>query len=187
MERGEQPIDTQSVNKSTRVVRYLGTLAKQLIDSDLQNTLAAQTSFIGAKRIALTGYKQLFEDWLPFYWGLKVSAGHEDSVATSNDDGVAPTKVGPGNDGKNAAHSGEALQRLLLRIMSTLDDTCIIKRVGEERAQHVKREAAVLLKIPDQVRKDELKALCGRYAAENISPGGAADMLSLTIFIDSTI
>jgi len=80
----------------------------------------------------------------------------------------------------------ETCQRLLLRIMSTLDDTCIIKRVGEERAQQVKREAeALLLKIPDQVRNDDLKALCDRYAAENISPGGAADMLSLTIFIDS--
>ena len=83
--------------------------------------------------------------------------------------------------------------------MSTLDDTCIIKRVGEERAQLVKKEAGELLKIPDQVRndvvevrndgewKDKLKALCDRYAAENISPGGAADLLSLTIFIDSII
>ena len=79
------------------------------------------------------------------------------------------------------------LQKLLLRIMSTLDDTCVVHRVGEERAQQEKREAAALLKIPDQVRNDELKSLCDQYAAENISPGGAADMLSLTIFIDSII
>ena len=77
--------------------------------------------------------------------------------------------------------------------MSTLDDTCIVHRAGEERAHQVKEEAAALLEeIPDQVGndrewKDKLKALCGRYAAENISPGGAADMLSLTIFIDSII
>ena len=50
----------------------------------------------------------------------------------------------------------------------------------------------IKMEIPDQVGndrewKDKLKALCGRYAAENISPGGAADMLSLTIFIDSII
>ena len=69
-------------------------------------------------------------------------------------------------------------QRLLLRIMSTLDDTCIVHRVGEERAQQVKMEA---------VEAHDVKALCDRYAAENISPGGAADMLSLTIFIDSII
>lgn len=70
------------------------------------------------------------------------------------------------------------LQKLLLRIMSTLDDTCIVHRVGVERAQQVKKEAA---------ESEDLKALCDRYAAENISPGGAADMLSLTIFIDSII
>ena len=76
------------------------------------------------------------------------------------------------------------LQKLLLRIMSTLDDTCIIKRVGEERAQQVKCEAKELL---DNFTEDNLKALCARYATENISPGGSADMLSLTIFIDSII
>lgn len=76
------------------------------------------------------------------------------------------------------------LQKLLLRIMSTLDDTCIIKRVGEERAQQVKCEAKELLV---NFTEDNLKALCARYATENISPGGSADMLSLTIFIDSII
>ena len=76
------------------------------------------------------------------------------------------------------------LQKLLLRIMSTLDDTCIIKRVGEERAQQVKCEAKELL---DNFTEDNLKALCASYATENISPGGSADMLSLTIFIDSII
>ena len=30
-----------------------------------------------------------------------------------------------------------------------------------------------------------LQDLCVRYAAEGISPGGAADMLALTILIDS--
>ena len=98
----------------------------------------------GAMAMALGGYKQLFEDWLPFYRQEK------DALKT------------------------------LLRIMSTLDDTCVVKRVGYERAQQVKREAASL--IPGLTRD-----LCDRYAAEGISPGGAADMLALTIFIDSII
>ncbi len=98
----------------------------------------------GAMAMALGGYKQLFEDWLPFYRQEK------DALKT------------------------------LLRIMSTLDDTCVVKRVGYERAQQVKREAASL--IPGLPRD-----LCDRYAAEGISPGGAADMLALTIFIDSII
>ena len=61
--------------------------------------------------------------------------------------------------------------------MSTLDDTCIVKRVGYDRAQQVKVEA----------EKEDLEVLCERYAREGISPGGAADMLALTLFIDSII
>ena len=76
------------------------------------------------------------------------------------------------------------LQKTLLRIMSTLDDTCIIHRVGYERAQEVKAEAAALL---EDFSEEGLKEMCVRYAAEGVSPGGAADMLALTIFMDSIV
>lgn len=114
-----------------------GIHAKSQINSDLPPR--------GAMAVALSGYRQLFEDWLPFY-----------------------------------AENGEL--KTLLHIMSTLDDTCVIKRVGQERAQKVKREAAEASVMPDLIGQ-----LCERYAAEGISPGGAADMLALTIFIDSII
>ena len=173
----------------------------------------------GAFEMALDGYRELFEDWLPFYR----------------------------NHDRNAGLT-------ILRIMSTLDDTCIIKRVGYDRAQQVKDEAMALLngseavrkgvplrdvstpghgqgegpvgdksftrseddkfscRIPDEGRTQEtmggagrakrgssrngtpsgaelqseaLQDLCARYAAEGISPGGAADMLALTVFFDS--
>ena len=121
----------------------------------------------GAREMALEGYKELFEGWLPYYRSLE------------------------GNELR--------LQKTLLRIMSTLDDTCVMHRVGYERAQRVKAEAA---KMADQVGHDpyvipdnsqsvipdpigNLKQLCAQYAAEGISPGGAADMLALTIFMDS--
>jgi len=78
----------------------------------------------------------------------------------------------------------QSAQKTLLRIMSTLDDTCIIHRVGEKRAQQVKEEAARLLEHFDE---EKLKALCARFQEENISPGGAADMLSLTLFIHTII
>ena len=98
----------------------------------------------GAREMAEGGYRQLFDDWLPFY------------------------------------RSTRDCQKTLLRIMSTLDDTCVIHRVGTARAQQVKAEAKALLE-----EGGELKDLCEKYAAERISPGGAADMLALTIFIDS--
>ena len=74
------------------------------------------------------------------------------------------------------------LQKTLLRIMSELDDTCIIHRMGPARAQEVKDEASALLAGFDP---EKLKAMNARYAAEGVSPGGAADMLALTIFADS--
>lgn len=167
---------SQSTGNEQLMQSSLGQIAQGLMtNSQITNNLPPR----GARAMALTGYRQLFQDWLPYYRRLPVAAG---------------------NDGRVAAGNNGALQRLLLRIMSTLDDTCIIKRAGEDRAQLVKEEAAALLgEIPDQVGNDDrkvgndrewkekLKALCGRYAAENISPGGAADMLSLTIFIDSII
>ena len=76
------------------------------------------------------------------------------------------------------------LQKTLLRIMSTLDDTCVIHRAGYGRAQEVKREAAGLLQ---SFSPEGLEALCGQYAREGVSPGGAADMLSLTVFIESIL
>ena len=78
------------------------------------------------------------------------------------------------------------MQLTLLQIISSLDDTCVIHRAGYERAQEVKREAEEILQN-DHDWKEKLKDMCGRYALEGVSPGGAADMLALTIFIDSII
>ncbi len=107
----------------------------------------------GAMAMALSGYKQLFEDWLPYY-------------------------------------EKEGELKTLLRIMSTLDDTCVVKRVGYDRAQQVKQEAKEIAGQAGNdvsVMPDLIGHLCERYAAEGISPGGAADMLALTIFIHSII
>ena len=104
----------------------------------------------GARAMAAEGYQALWHDWLPYYRAF----------------GPGPKK--------------ESVRQLtLLKIISTLDDTCVIHRVGHERAQEVKQEA--------RGGMGPLKEMCDRYAREGISPGGAADMLALTIFIDSII
>ena len=194
VERDQQSIDTQLFIENRRLPKSLATLAKQLIDSNLQNTptmddattspaaAGGKTSatVIGAKRMALTGYQQLFEDWLPFYRSVKwedtiSSASLRDPVRAN-----APEMVSP--------HF--AVQRLLLHIMSTLDDTCIIKRVGKERAEKVKLEiSGTSPKMTDgeSLNDGVLRDLCKQFESESISPGGAADMVALTIFIDSII
>ena len=143
----------------------------------------------GARELACEGYKALFEDWLPYYRTLQISP-----LASLGRNDSAPCHF---------ERSREICT--LLRIMSELDDTCVIHRVGYDRAMEVKGEAAALLKeIPGQAGNDgsaqagndtvvmagltgHLKEMCGRYAAEGVSPGGAADMLALTIFIDSIL
>ena len=106
----------------------------------------------GAMQMARDGYRDLFEDWLPYFRSV-----HDQPFS---------------------------LQRTLLRIMSTLDDTCILHRVGHDRAQEVKGEANALL---EDFSEEGLRDMCARYAAEGVSPGGAADMLALTLFIESIL
>ena len=102
--------------------------------------------------MALEGYKELFNNWLPYYRQVK----------------AAPF----------------ALQKTLLHIMSSLDDTCVLHRAGAEGARKVNETAQALL---EAFSEEKLQGLCTRYAAEGVSPGGAADMLALTLFADSLI
>ena len=79
-------------------------------------------------------------------------------------------------------HDAYTPHKTLLRIMCDLDDTNVIYRTDLATAEEVKQEARALL---DSFSKAALKDMDRRYTARNISPGGAADMLSLTIFIGS--
>lgn len=74
------------------------------------------------------------------------------------------------------------LHKTLLRIMCDLDDTNVIYRTDLATAEEVKQEARALL---DSFSKAALKDMDRHYTTRNISPGGAADMLSLTVFIGS--
>ena len=149
----------------------------------------------GALQLAQEGYKPLFEDWLPFYRCAEPAAGADglrphsaaaseakrewkrpcqDSTADIAQASIAALRLRSG--------TAEPLQKTLLKIMSTLDDTCVIHRVGYERAQEVKIEAKALL---EDFSEEGLREMKKRYDAEGLSPGGAADMLALTILIDS--
>ncbi len=85
---------------------------------------------------------------------------------------------------KHAGNDQFALQKTLLLIMSELDDTNIYYRKGANEAAKVKQEAAELLAHCDE---SALQKMNCDYIKRNISPGGAADMLSLTVFIFSML
>ena len=74
--------------------------------------------------------------------------------------------------------------KTLLHIMTTLDDTNILHRRGAEGLAHAEAEAARLL---EDFSESGLSSLNKDFIRENISPGGSADMLPLTIFIESII
>lgn len=108
----------------------------------------------GALDLAKGGYQQLFNQWLPAYRSYLA------------------------DDAENARH------RLLLLIMSQLDDTNVIHRVGYEQAQQVKQEAKSML---DDYSTAGMQQMNRDYIARNISPGGSADMMALTLFIHSIL
>ena len=74
--------------------------------------------------------------------------------------------------------------KTLLHIMTTLDDTNILHRRGVEGLAHAKSEATRLL---EDFSESKMSSLNKDFIRENISPGGSADMLSLTIFVNSII
>ena len=144
-----------------------GSKAKQLSNGT--------TTIKGALDNAREGYEKLFAEWLPFY------------------------------NERRKSHDAHALHKTLLRIMCDLDDTNVIYRTNVATAEEVKQEARALLAsfeeayaaedkekyasaIEEKCASAELLALKDmdrRYTERNISPGGAADMLSLTVFIGS--
>lgn len=140
--------EMQGVDKQAFIQNACSKNAESILNNTLKDSKMHFTGTRGAREIAFTGYRQLFEDWLPFY------------------------------------RKDRNIGRLLIYIISSLDDTCIIHRAGEKRALEVRREAEQLL---NNYTEDNLRRMCERFREENISPGGAADMLALTIFIDSVI
>ena len=125
------------------------------------------TAIKGALDNAREGYEMLFAEWLPFYIE------------------------------RRKEHDAHTLHKTLLRIMCDLDDTNVIYRTDLATAEEVKQEARALLDSFSKAHTAEdkekriaaellaLKDMDRRYTARNISPGGAADMLSLTAFIGS--
>ncbi len=182
----DRPLRFTVTELSERIAELSGLLAA---GNDSHGAKAVKEHGVkGALQLAQEGYKPLFEDWLPFYRsagaaGLRPCTDVRSAGAAGLRPYSAAAKRGwtrPGPDG--TAENDRLLQKTLLRIMSSLDDTCVIHRVGYNRAQEVKEEAKALL---DDFSEEGLRKMKMRYDAEGISPGGAADMLALTIFVDS--
>ena len=68
--------------------------------------------------------------------------------------------------------------------MATLDDTNVYHRKGAEGVAQMKADSTALL---NNFELKKLEQLNQDYNAQGISPGGCADMLALTIFVNFII
>jgi triphosphoribosyl-dephospho-CoA synthase len=76
----------------------------------------------------------------------------------------------------------------LLAIMSQLDDTCVLYRGGSEAQRIVQEGAARVIEVggPGSSKGNSaLIALGQELVSQRISPGGCADLLAATLFLDA--
>ena len=76
----------------------------------------------------------------------------------------------------------------LVTIMSCLDDTCVLYRGGREAQKIVHEGAARVIKVggPGSPKGNAaLIALGQEFVSLHISPGGSADLLAATLFLDA--
>ncbi|MDD7256990.1 MAG: [citrate (pro-3S)-lyase] ligase [Prevotellaceae bacterium] len=74
--------------------------------------------------------------------------------------------------------------KTLLLIMSSLDDTNLFYRGGPQAVRQIKEQSRFLL---EHFSLDALQTMNHQMIQHNLSPGGSADMLSLTAFIHSLL
>ncbi|MFZ4878397.1 triphosphoribosyl-dephospho-CoA synthase [Janthinobacterium sp. Mn2066] len=76
----------------------------------------------------------------------------------------------------------------LLAIVAQLDDTCVLSRGGKEGLLDLQAGAAQVLAAGGAASQEgsaALLALEAQVLARRVSPGGAADLLAATLFLDS--
>jgi len=91
---------------------------------------------------------------------------------------------------KRASGATETVARLdtLLRIMSCLDDTCLLYRGGKEALVTAKAGAAAVESAGGSgttLGKQRLQRLDHRLLELGVSPGGSGDLLAATLFLDA--
>lgn len=75
----------------------------------------------------------------------------------------------------------------LLHLIANVEDTNLYHRGGEAGAAYAKERAAALLKRSPLPSRAQLEALDDAFIARNLSPGGCADLLAVTYFLDSLL
>jgi triphosphoribosyl-dephospho-CoA synthase len=91
---------------------------------------------------------------------------------------------------RRASGASESVARLdlLLSIMSRLEDTCLLYRGGEAALLAAQRGASLVVRAGGsgtEVGRRRLQYLDRHLLELNVSPGGSADLLAATLFLDA--
>ena len=82
---------------------------------------------------------------------------------------------------QDGASFNEACLHALLALMSRVEDSNILRRRGLESLRSVQSRARALLMQGFDM--DDLRRMNDDFVRENLSPGGSADLLAITIFL----
>ena len=197
-----QPAETELV------LRNVARMGKLLLDRDRQALRARMKQgdrqlthgervlcahgMQGVRGEAAQGYPLVREVLLPYVREQAGAAGARGEAGARKADG-APNPVGEPPATADAPSTSSAargsarmlLLRTLVKTMSILEDTNVVHRGGEQALAEHRRFCEAL----DEAGLDDeaLIAALDDYDAElirqNVSPGGAADLLSLTVFL----
>lgn len=161
--------NNNSVNENS-IQETIKSIARNLIKNELDVSTTSSThgtevfkkyglKGAGARYQAQFGFPIIFDEILPF---LLVNLNNKTLL--------------------NKIETDKILTEALVLIIKNLDDTNVMYRKGIEVAEELKTMAGDVLK-----GKQTYNSLCDFCLDKNISPGGAADMLAISLFTHSVI
>ena len=71
----------------------------------------------------------------------------------------------------------------MLHLIAVQDDTNLIHRGGREQQLEIRKQLSALLKDTPFPSLETISKLDEEFIRKNLSPGGSADLLSLTYFL----
>lgn len=179
---------TGGINTHRGAIWALGLLVgAAAVEQD--NTSAAQTASIAA---AIAGRRDRFAPARTGHKGEQACRDFNVAGARGQAQAGFPHVIElglPELQRSRARGDSEAASRLnaLLVIMSRLDDTCVLSRGGLGTLQRLQRGAATVLAAGGAATlsgRRALRQLDADTLACHVSPGGAADLLAATLFLD---
>ena len=176
----------QQVNRE--IAKYIDVMIGNEEDFTACLGLEVEGNDAGLKKLNVEGYCKMIENAVKVYPNFKVVATTLRTVktATVNDWSAICWADGKLYEGMKL-DSLEIFDRVgggaLLAILANSTDTNIIARSSRERQLALTEELKALLAQTPYPDKDALAALDDRFIAENLSPGGSADLLALTYLL----